>query len=109
MSDASTVGAVDAEVVAAVVGGVVAGGAAVAVVAVAGPAAAVGVAVWRAVAVVGLAAATQTPTGEGGEAGMPAAGTYRNPSASPSVRVSDEMPMLESCHAPPPRDTKIAQ
>jgi hypothetical protein len=55
------------------------------------------------------AGAGQTPTADAGVTGLPAAGTYRNPSASPSRSTRLEMPTLESRHDPPPVDTKTAQ
>jgi hypothetical protein len=55
------------------------------------------------------AGAGQTPTADVGVTGLPAAGTYRNPSASPSRSTRLEMPTLESRHDPPPVDTKTAQ
>jgi hypothetical protein len=122
--EASSAGTIDAGA-AAIVGGVavnVVGATCAAAVAeaTAGRAVAAAVGLWAAAvaaavadavaAAVGLwAAASQTPAGAVGGAGIPTEGTYRNPSASPSARVSDEIPMLESCHAPPARDTKIAQ
>ncbi len=54
-------------------------------------------------------AAGQTPAGDVGAIGLPAEGTYRNPSASPSCRTRLEIPTLESRHDPPPLDTKTAQ
>jgi hypothetical protein len=54
-------------------------------------------------------AVVQTPAGAGGAAGVPVAGRYRNPSASPLDKFNAEMPELANCQAPPPRDTKIAQ
>jgi hypothetical protein len=54
-------------------------------------------------------AEAQTPAGEIGAAGVPAAGTYRKPSASPSARVNVETPISDSCHGPPARETKTAQ
>ena len=110
--EASPAGAIDAGA-AAVVGGAavdVVGATCAAAVAEAAAGRAVTAAVGLWAAAVGLwVAAAQTPAGAGGGAGVPTEGTYRNPSASPSARASDEIPMLESCHAPPARDTKIAQ
>jgi hypothetical protein len=54
-------------------------------------------------------AASHTRAGEGGGAGLPAAGTYLRPSASPSLSVRVETPTLVNCHAPPPWVTKTAQ
>jgi hypothetical protein len=53
--------------------------------------------------------AGQTPSADVGAVGLSAAGTYRNPSASPSRSTRLEMPTLESRHDPPPVDTKTAQ
>jgi hypothetical protein len=55
------------------------------------------------------AGAGQTPSADVGVTGFPAAGTYRNPSASPSRSTRLDMPTLESRHDPPTVDTKTAQ
>jgi hypothetical protein len=56
-----------------------------------------------------VAGAAQTPAGETGATGLPAAGTYRKPSASPSRSARLEIPTLASRHEPPALATKTAQ